>query len=197
MNKWLDDRLTELRKTKVDLGKALGQHHARIHEIIKGKRQVKAKEVPALAAFLEWPEAFVWEKINRHRAQSAQLPIKGYIGAGAEIIPIDDHATGAGIDYADVPPLTGVTAAKVRGDSQLPVYRDGDVILYPNERMPPNRLIGVECAVQLAEPDGRLLIKTIKRGGAPRTFTLASHNASDIEDVEIEWASPVLWVKRG
>jgi len=124
-----------------------------------------------------------------------RIAIAGYVGAGATVIPIDDHARGAGIDYVEIPP--SVVGARVRGDSQLPVYRNNDVILYQRDSVPPSQLIGRECMVQLAEPDGRLLLKTIRRGPTPRTFTLASHNARDIEGVRIEWAAPVLWVKRG
>jgi phage repressor protein C with HTH and peptisase S24 domain len=197
MNRWLADRLKELKKPKTGLAKAMGVHHARVHDIIKGERRIAAAEVPAVADYLEWPEEKVWQLINRRRSARPKVAIAGYIGAGAAVFPIDDHAKGAGMDDVEIPPSEGVVAARVRGDSQLPVYRDNDVILYQRNGTSPAELIGVECAVQLAEPDGRMLIKTIKRGPTPKTFTLTSHNASDIEGVKIEWAAPVLWVKRG
>jgi hypothetical protein len=43
--------------------------------------------------------------------------------------------------------------------------------------------------------DGRTFVKVLKRA-TKTTATLGSHNAPDIENVRVEWAAPVLWVKR-
>ena len=39
--------------------------------------------------------------------------------------------------------------------------------------------------------DGKRYLKTIRRGTAPETFDLESHNAPPIRDVTIAWASPI------
>lgn len=67
-----------------------------------------------------------------------------------------------------------------------PVFEDGDLVAYGGQAMTPDAAIGQTCIVQLS--DGRMLIKTVRRGTAPGLYTLTSTNAADIEDVQIEWA---------
>ena len=121
-------------------------------------------------------------------SQKFTVMVVGYVGAGAEVIPFDDHELGAGLEEVEVPfPIRPDTvAAIVKGDSQLPIFEDGDLIGFGGEPADAMDLIGKRCIVKLM--DGRTLIKTLKRGAVPGLFTLASANARDIEDVEIEWA---------
>jgi hypothetical protein len=117
------------------------------------------------------------------------LGIYGYVGAGAEISPFNDfeHEPLETVEI-EFPVRPGTGGVIVRGESQLPVFEDGDLVGYHNEGQPPEDLIGKMCVVRLA--DGRMFIKVIKRGTEQNLFTLTSSNARDIEDVVIEWASP-------
>lgn len=193
MNKWLDDRLEELGKTKVALAEVLGGHHARVHDIIKGKRRIQAVEVPAMAAFLEWPEQTLLDKINGRRINPARVAVAGYIGAGAEIRPIDDYPKGEGLRRVPCPaglnPATTV-AAIVKGASQEPMVFDNWIVFF--SRDPEQDIYGVVgrlCVVKTA--DGKMLLKQVRRGPTPGKFNLISINAELLEDVELEWASPV------
>jgi phage repressor protein C with HTH and peptisase S24 domain len=116
------------------------------------------------------------------------IAVVGYVGAGAEIHPIDDFEKGGGLDEIelDFPVPPGTTAVIVRGESMMPVFEDGDCIGYYRDGSPPAELIGKTCVVKLM--DGRTFIKKIRRGSTPGLFTLVSSNASDIEDVAIDWA---------
>lgn len=130
-------------------------------------------------------------------AAMAKPPVEivGYIGAGAEVYPIDD--LGAGLDMVEVPPLESraIVAVIVRGDSMLPAYRDGDIIYYSRDRdLPEQDFLRRECVVKLE--DGRVFIKTVVRGSEPGTYTLLSYNAEPIADQRIEWAAPIAWVKK-
>lgn len=123
------------------------------------------------------------------RSGSGQtVQVVGYVGAGAEVIPFDDHEMGAGLETVEVdfPVRPGTVAVIVRGDSQYPIFEDGDLIGYMEDSADPNTLIGKICIVKLA--DGRTFVKRLKRGSEDGLFTLTSANARDIEDVEIEWA---------
>lgn len=130
-------------------------------------------------------------------AVTEQVPIVGYVGAGSEVFPIDDHAKGAGIDDTERPPgeEEEVVGVIVRGDSMFPVYRDGDILFYGRTlTREPHILNGQECVVRLT--DGRSFVKLVKTVRRSKRFTLSSWNAPDIEDAEIDWAAPVKWVKR-
>lgn len=124
------------------------------------------------------------------------VPLVGYVGAGSQVIAFDDHHKGAGLEEVEAPPGGGsrsTVAVKVRGDSMMPAYMDGD-LLYYDEREDGDltHLVGRECVIAL--PDGRLFIKRLHRGSRPGRWLLMSHNASPIEDAEIAWAARVKWV---
>lgn len=124
------------------------------------------------------------------REKFLTIPLVGHVGAGAEIFPMDT------IGEIEAPPgywTPQSVAVVVRGDSMRPAYRDGDIIYY-DEHLPPQDLVGCEVVVELE--DGRCLVKELFVGAQPGTWTLHSHNAAPIVDAKIKWAACVSWVKR-
>lgn len=124
------------------------------------------------------------------------IPVVGYVGAGAEIFAIDDHAKGGGIDEVEVP-IDGMSrstvAVRVRGDSMLPVYRPGDLIFYDrNDNGDLLHLIGKDCVVRLT--DGRTFLKELHHSNGE--YWLHSYNSTPMINVDIEWAAKVAVIKR-
>lgn len=77
----------------------------------------------------------------------------------------------------------------------LPKYEAGEVIYVEapsNDGHVPEEALGSYCAVRTA--DGGTFLKILARGTEPERFTLRSLNAPDMENVEVVWASPVLFV---
>lgn len=129
------------------------------------------------------------------KRSTPRAPLVGYIGAGAIIYPIDDHAQGQGLELIDLPP--GIeepcVAARIRGDSMHP-FKDGWVIFWNKDQDGvPETCIGQLCVVKLR--DGQMLVKELFRGSKKGIFDLRSWNASPIEDAPVEWAARVLSVK--
>lgn len=92
------------------------------------------------------------------------------------------------------PGATGMLVAlEVDGDSMMPRYDSGDIIYIrrDHEGVLPE-YIGYHCAVHLA--DGGTFLKILEEGPSPGKYTLRSHNAAPMKDVEVIWASPVLFV---
>lgn len=122
----------------------------------------------------------------------APNPVVGYVGAGAEIHPVDDHVKGQGIDEA--PPFPGqdgpAVAVRVRGDSMLPQLEDGWLLYYArdHEGVPP-ACLGQLCVVQIH--DGPTLVKKVEPGRKKGLYRLVSYNASTREDVRLDWAARV------
>ncbi|MCA3246987.1 MAG: helix-turn-helix domain-containing protein [Azospirillum sp.] len=151
----------------------------------------------------EMPEAWRWPRLAQSLGAGLDHlirgiggpptnPIVGYVGAGAEVHPVDDYAKGAGIDEA--PPFPGqdgpAVAVRVRGDSMLPMLEDGWLLYYSRDHDGvPEDCIGKLCVVQIE--DGPTLVKTLERGRRRRHFRLVSHNASPREDVRLKWAARV------
>jgi SOS-response transcriptional repressor LexA len=120
-----------------------------------------------------------------------RVPVAGYIGAGGTVIFEELH------DEEPVlrpPAISGpVIALQVRGDSMFPKYESGDIIYIQRQHggvLP--EYIGEYCAVRLK--DGSTFLKKLAFGSKEGLFTLVSLNAADMVDVEVEWATPVLFV---
>lgn len=126
-----------------------------------------------------------------HLTGGAHVPLVGKIGAGGEVALFDE--TG---DFEMVlrPPLTlgPVMALEVQGDSMLPKYDPGDIVYVCREHdgvLP--AYLGRHCAVHLT--DGGTYLKILSPGTEVGRYTLRSLNAADMENVEVLWASPVLF----
>lgn len=120
------------------------------------------------------------------------VKIVGYIGAGAEIMPEFEQVPPEGLDQVHVPfPLPDdMIALEVRGDSMLPVYKDGHVVIvYREQKKPAPSFYGEDAAVRTS--DGRRFLKTIMKGSP---ITLTSFNAAPIENVALEWIGEIFAV---
>lgn len=119
------------------------------------------------------------------------LPLVGYVGAGAEIFAVDD---GGALEELEPPPGIGpdAVAVAVRGQSMWPRYSEGDILIYDTQNAP-DQMNGRECIVALT--DGRKYVKNVRRMG-DGTYDLESWNAPPLQQVEIEWVAEIKWVKR-
>lgn len=119
------------------------------------------------------------------------IPLLGKVGAGGKII-FDETAVP---ELVDRPPGAEgpMMAMEVVGDSMLPKYEPGDIIYVRRDHdgVIPTYL-GEYCAVQVRHAGTYL--KILAPGTKPDLFTLRSLNAADMVDVDVEWASPVLFI---
>jgi repressor LexA len=163
-------------KSKGGLAQAMGVRASAISEILSGLRQIKATEIAPIVEYLE---------LNR-------VPIMGRIGAGAVIEPDIEQIPPEGIGEVELPfPLSGETIAfEVTGDSMLPKYESGDVIVvYREQRHPLSSFYGEEAAVRLKT--GERYLKTIERGKSPSSVNLTSFNAKPINGVKLDWIGEI------
>lgn len=120
------------------------------------------------------------------------VPLKGKVGAGQQVEAVDN----GDLDEAPAPPdaTPSTVAVQISGDSMFPTYEEGSLIYY-SRHLPPSEMVNRRAVVQLA--DGRIFLKVIRPGSTPDFWTLQSINAQypDIEDVVIEWAAPIDWIR--
>lgn len=135
---------------------------------------------------------------DRLTGELAQVPVLGKIGAGGQVmfhVEPDNELALYDYDFVPRPPLTPgkLMALEVVGSSMLPKYEDGEIIYVRRDHdgvMP--EYLGRYCAIRTA--DGSTFLKILAAGSEPSRYTLRSLNAPDMENVEIVWASPVLFV---
>jgi transcriptional regulator with XRE-family HTH domain len=175
--------------TQQQVADAMGIDKMTVYKLESGRMKMTADYIQGFAKALQCSATDLMDT-------KKTVPLVGYVGAGAEVYAIDDHAKGAGLEevegHAGLPENT--VALRVRGDSMYPAYKDGDLIYYARDCDFDPALLGKECIVKLR--DGRLFVKELKRGMRDGLFRLTSYNAPEIEGVEIEWACRIEWVKK-
>ncbi|MDE2377365.1 S24 family peptidase [Bradyrhizobium sp.] len=163
-------------KSKGGLAEAMGVRPGAVSEILGGERLVKASEILPIMEYLELNLA----------------PIMGRVGAGAVIEPDYEQVPPEGLGDVALPfPIMEETVAfEVMGDSMLPKYESGDVIVvYKDQRYPLSSFYGEEAVVRLKT--GERYLKTIERGKTPSVVNLTSFNAKPIVGVKLEWVGEI------
>lgn len=189
------NRLTELRNSaglSIDeVAEKTGLSTSYVSRLERGERNLSVKTMAAFAQALGVTPSELLAV-----APARMIPVVGYVGAGQEVYAIDDHAKGDGIEEVECPwddLAHSTVAVRVRGDSMVPAYFNGDLIFYERQDTDLTHLLGKECVVALA--DGRKFIKQLRRTPSGQWY-LHSHNADPILGVEIEWAARVRLIAR-
>ena len=130
-----------------------------------------------------------WLLFGRGKAKAGRLVVASYVGAGAKVFPL-----GEAIDEIDPPPGMDAEAFAVivRGDSMLPAFSSGDVLVAQWVE-DPRDLIRKRAIVDLE--DGSRFVKQVAPGSRPEAFTLLSHNAEPIFDAAIVRAARIVWIR--
>src|SRR3984893_16466895 len=163
-------------KTKGGLATAMGVRPGAVSEILSGLRLIKAAEIADIINYLE---------LN-------SFPIMGRVGAGAAIEPEHEQVPPEGLGEVELPfPVSEETIAfEVAGDSMLPKYENGDIIVvYREQRHPVSSFYGEEAAVRLKT--GERYLKTIERGKSASLVNLTSFNAKPINGVRLKWIGEI------
>ena len=163
-------------KSKGGLARLLDVRPGAISEILSGIRLIKASEVQLIMEYLG---------LN-------SVPIMGRVGAGAVIEPDHEQVPPEGLGEIDLPfPIEDeLVAFEGSGDSMLPKYENGDVIVcYRDQRHPLSSFYGEEAAVKLKT--GERYLKTIERGKSANMVNLTSFNAKPINGVKLDWIGEI------
>ncbi|MDO1582406.1 XRE family transcriptional regulator [Rhizobium oryzicola] len=167
---------------------AMGVSRGQFIKLERGERRLTSDYIELAARAFQVRPAEILEDADRET-----VPIMGYIGAGAEIMPEYEQTPPEGLDQIEVPfPLPDdMVAFEVRGDSMLPVFKDRSVVIvYREQKRPLSAFYGEEAAVRTA--DGRRFIKTITKGSSG--VNLISWNAAPIENVQLDWIGEIFAV---
>lgn len=131
--------------------------------------------------------------------QTSTIPLLGFAQAGAGGF-FDDGGfpAGQGWDVVEFPVSlngkAGVYALEIQGDSMLPLYRDGDVLI-----VEPGAQVRRGDRVVVKTREGEVMAKVLHRQ-SPRTIELVSINpehANRTFDMdEIDWIARIIWASQ-
>jgi repressor LexA len=117
-----------------------------------------------------------------------EVRLMGTVGAGPSVAAIDDLSWNNAVDLVTLPDPKDTFALKVVGDSALPRYHDGDILLVAREPYLQQDLINTYCVIDLK--DGRRVVKMLEKvNGA---YVLRSQN----DTTPLEEKPDILWCYR-
>jgi phage repressor protein C with HTH and peptisase S24 domain len=125
------------------------------------------------------------------------VPLLGFAQAGAGGF-FDDAGfpAGQGLDLIDPPSPRGENsyALKVHGDSMLPLYRDGDVLI-----VEPGAAVRKGDRVVVKTSGGEVMAKVLERQTA-KSISLGSlnpeHPGRDLPMRQVEWMARIVWASQ-
>ena len=131
--------------------------------------------------------------------QTGTIPLLGFAQAGAGGF-FDDAGfpAGQGWDVVEFPASPerkqGVYALEVQGDSMMPLYRDGDVLI-----VEPGAQVRRGDRVVVKTREGEVMAKVLHRQ-SPRSIDLLSlnpdHPNRSFEMEEIDWIARIIWASQ-
>lgn len=170
------------------LSNAAGLSESAVRDLLTRTHNPGIDTLRKVAEALEMP-------VDALTGSGLTVPVLGKIGAGGQVLFAAENEDESGWQTVPRPPLVAgrLMALEVVGSSMLPKYEAGDIIYvrHDHDGILPSYL-GKYCAVRTAE--GGTFLKILAQGSRPDRYTLRSLNAEDMADVEIQWASPVLFV---
>ena len=132
-------------------------------------------------------------------AQGSSIPLLGFAQAGAGGF-FDDGGfpAGQGWDVVEFPAApsqkAGVYALEVQGDSMMPLYRDGDVLI-----VEPGAQVRRGDRVVLKTREGEVMAKVLARQSA-RLIELLSlnpeHANRSFDTADVEWMARIIWASQ-
>jgi len=129
--------------------------------------------------------------------QRPTVPLVGFAQAGAGGF-FDDAGfpAGHGHDLVELPARAAETsyALKVQGDSMLPLYRDGDVLI-----VEPGASLRKGDRVVVRTSGGEVMAKVLERQ-TPQAIALVSLNPAhpnrELPMAEVEWVARIVWASQ-
>lgn len=193
----MGERIRRARKslnlTQQEFAEKLSVTQPTVHRWEKGFYDPDETALQMLSQMTDLPPAYFRYGENAVGRVARAVKVVGTVGAGAQINAEDKTHNGHAVE-APLDESLNAVALIVRGDSLYPVYQDGDVIFYAQEGSEEADYLGRECVVKVAR--GPTLLKRVMRGSERGSFLLLSYNASPMDNVRLDWASPVRWIKR-
>lgn len=222
VNNRIKERRKELNLSLADLEEATGISIRQINRLEKGERRLNVDNMAVLAKALKLQHP--QDLLIKEKIQIPVRGIAG-AGGEIFTNDYEEHTARALVesevpdfngDVVDVPPELdpeGIVAVRIQGDSMFPVFQDGWIVYYSErcnidiprikqgfqvnynsqESDAMSEFFGKPCVVKMK--DGRTMIKTLKRGSHTGKYNLTSYNAPDIENVELEWAAKIVFIK--
>ncbi|HEY1630831.1 MAG TPA: S24 family peptidase [Rhizomicrobium sp.] len=210
LREWIADALKRRKyqgKTQRGLGHELNIGETDVSKIIKGRREVKAAELPLIERYLG-ERAPVHAEAETHvepdDAAPGYVPIAVYdlrASAGAGAVAIDADAIGHVMFAQDfiakaATKPSNLFVLEISGDSAMPTLYDGDHALVDRGQVDPRR-----SGLYVIRVDDVLQVKRISMHPTKKSLSLISENPiyrsyDNISPKDVVFVGRVIWIGR-
>jgi hypothetical protein len=190
---WFLDRLREKKISQRGLAKKLGLDPAAITYMLKGERRMTQQEASNIAGILLVPVTEVMRQagIDIHD-DIRKIPVAGYITGQSTVTTLAPGAEDHIIAPSDVP--TDSYAIQARTQMSPASFADSWLFIVSAARSAPHHNVGKLCLA--ASKTGQLYIGILSRGYKAAHYNMLLFLSNQtIENMDLLWSSPILWVK--
>lgn len=189
----MTNRLRELRKkaglTLQEVAEGAGTSNPMIGMLERGERKLTVEWLERIAPVLGVKPSDILSDLKKDNL----VPVVGIVGAGEVMFSVDDNQTLDEVVFPFKSEFPNTVAVRVKGESMLPVYRNGDLIFYDDKKFTDYEgYVGTDCIVRLL--DGRTYLKELQRSNG--AYWLHSYNGAPILNIKIDWVAKVRWIQR-
>ena len=187
---WFKDRLADKNISQRGLARLLELDAAAVSLMLRGKRKMTPHEAHQISMILGVPIFEVMRAAGIDITEDVRkVPIAAHMDSYGNIIAMPNGTHDIVIGPGDCP--VGAYAVQVRTHASI---KDGWLLFVSPAQGDPGNHIDNMCVC--ATKDGKHLMGLIRKGYRRESQNLIlwpSHET--ITDVQIAWASPVLWIK--
>lgn len=188
---WFTDRLAERRLSQRQLAKLMGIDSSAVSLMFRGKRKMTLDEAAQVAVLLQSSTQQVLEAAGVPVNNTNQVPVIGHMRGDASV-GLDAEGTH---DMVDAPPglpgdAVAIQCRTARTDQDLV---DGWLYFLSEKQLAPEKAVGSFALVAIK--NNGLHMAHIKRGYRRGTYNITDNGGRTTQNVELAWASPVLWIK--
>lgn len=184
---WFVDALDARKMSRRALARHLGLDASAVSLMLRGKREMRMTEAAQIAALLGLPLTEVIAHAGVQQGKGGKVSIAGWIDGSGEV-----HMQESGDSIDALPGLPdGCIAVQYRTAATALEHRDGWVLIFtPPTGMAPD-ILDRFCIAKIRA--GIIVAGQIKRGYKRGAFNII--DPVNLQDVELEWATPVLWIR--
>ncbi len=190
---WFQARLREVDVSQRALAKTLGLDPAAITQTFKGERELKIEEAKKMAEVLRVGLSEVLRRAGVDVDDDIHMtPVVGYMDGRGEVTFVAHGSEDRAVGPADLP--ADAIAIQARTALSKMASLDRWLLFCSSSKTAPNDQIGRLSIAGCR--DGSMVVAHIQRGYKDGLYNLHIGVSADIrENVDLLWASPVLWLK--
>ena len=188
---WFTDRLQQRKLSQRGLAKLMGIDSAAVSLMFRGKRRMSLEEAAQIAVLLQSSTQEVLAAAGVPITSERQVPVIGYMHGDCSV-GLEPEGTH---DMVDAPPglpgdAVAIQCRTARSEQDLV---DGWLYFLSEMQLNPERAVGTFSLVALK--NNGLHMAHIKRGYRRGTYNISDNSGGIVQNAELAWASPVLWIK--